>query len=315
MRTFVIAGAVLTLLLPATASAQAPTVSTGGATAVEQTTATVRGKVNPRRNNGVVAFFQYGGTRLYGSQTPEIPLPAVNRARSVSAALTGLAPFTTYNYRIVSRDGNRFRFGENRTFRTDRQPLGLSLTASPTSVKPGGSTVLSGNLSGTGNAGRQVELQSQAFGTPGFTDAANRQIVDEAGNFAFPILSVPVNTAYKVVLPSRPEVVSPIVFVTVPLRATFKAPNKVRKGKRVKFRGTVSPSSPGALVEIQERFRGAYVTVATTTVGSEGTGFRRRIKVRQTGTFRAIVTPQVNGQPGGPYVADTTGTERVKVRR
>ena len=57
------------------------------------------------------------------------------------------------------------------------------------------------------------------------------------------------------------------------------------------------------------------MTVATTTVGSEGTGFRKKIKIRETGTFRAIVTPQTNGQPGGPYVADTTGSERVKVRR
>ncbi len=309
MKTFVLAGALLALL-PATASAKAPTVSTGSATAVEQTTATVRGKVNPQGNIGTVAFFQYGGNRLYGSQTPEQPLSATTKAQSVSAPLTGLAPFTTYHYRVVSRDGNRLRFGDDRTFKTDRQPLGLSLSATPDAVRAGGSTTLSGNLSGTGNEGRQVLLQSQAFGTGGFTDAGNPQVVDASGNFAFPILSVPVNTAYKVLLPGKPDIVSPIIFVTVPVKVRLKATKKVRRGRRATFRGSVSPSNPGAKVEIQKRFHGVYVTIGKTAVRSNGSSFRRRLKVFRSGKFRALVTPST-----GAYVADESSSRRIKVRR
>lgn len=310
MRKSAIAGALLALLLPATAFAKAPTVSTGSAVAIEQTTATVRGKVNPQNNVGVVAFFQYGGNKLYGSQTPDIPLSASSKAQSVSAALSGLAPYTTYHYRVVARRGNTYRIGEDRTFRTDRQPLGLSLTATPSVVSSGGSTTLAGNLSGTGNEGRQVRLQSQAFGTTEFTDLGNTQVVDASGNFAFPILGVPVNTAYKVFLPGKPEIASPIVFVTVPIKVRLKATKRIRRGHRATFKGRVSPTTDaGSLVEIQQRFHGVWVTVAKTTLQSDGTHYKRRVKLRRGGRFRALVTP------GGAYVQNASGTHRVRVRR
>jgi hypothetical protein len=305
----VVAGLLLVLVLPATALAKAPTVSSGSATAVTQTTATVRGKVNPQGNVGVTAFFQYGTTKLYGATTPEIPLSAAKKALSASSALGNLTAFTTYHYRVVARQNNKYVFGSDRTFKTDRQPLGLTLAATPSSVRSGGATTLTGNLSGTGNAGQQVLLQQQAFGTTEFTASGNPQVVDASGNFSFPILDVFVNTAYKVVLPEKPEIVSPVVFVTVPLKVRMSATRTIRRGKRATFKGTVSPNSPGSLVEIQKRFHGTYVTIARTTVRSDGTHFRRRLKLKRGGTFRAQVTP------GDAYVADVSGTHKVRVKR
>lgn len=297
------------LSVPAAALADPPTTTTGGATAIEQTTATINGKVNPKGNAGVVAFFQYGGNKLYGSTTPEVQLPAASTARSVSAALQGLSPFTTYHYRIVARRGNSFVFGADRTFRTDKQPLGLTLAASPDVVGAGGSSTLNGTLSGTDNAGKQVLLQSQAYGTPEFTNTGNPQVVDASGNFSFPILNILVNTAYRVVLPEKPEIVSPIVFVTVPITVRLKVTKKVRRGRRATFRGRVSPSNAAAAVEIQKRFHGTYVTIGRTKVRSDGTHFRRRLKLYRSGTFRALVTPS------GQYVPNVSGSHRAKVRR
>ena len=62
-------------------------------------------------------------------------------------------------------------------------------------------------------------------------------------------------------------------------------------------------------MEIQKRFHGTYVTVGKTTVHSDGVHFRRRLKLKHGGTFRALVTPS------GEYVPNNSGTEHVKVRR
>ena len=200
--------------------------------------------MNPQGNTGVVAFFQYGGNRLYGATTPDIPLAAGSKAQSVAAPLTGLAPFTTYHYRVVARDGSRYRFGKDRTFKTDRQPLGLTLTASPAVVKPGGvdrahrQPVRHGQRRPPGACCRPSRSARRRSPTP-----ANRQIVDDGGQLRVPDPRRPGQHApTRCVLPDKPEIVSPIVFVTVPIKATFKAKNKVRRGKRVKFRGSVSPS-------------------------------------------------------------------------
>ncbi len=297
------------LLLPATALAKAPTVATGTATAVEQTTATVRGKVNPQGNPGVVGFFQYGGNKLYGSTTPEVALSAASKALATSAALTGLSPFTTYHFRAVARRGNAFVFGPDQTFKTDKQPLGLTLAATPSTVSSGGSSTLTGTLSGSENAGKQVLLQSLSFGMTEFTGTGNPQVVDASGNFSFPILNVLVNTAYRVVLPDKPEIVSPIVFVSVPIKVKLSVPKKVKRGHRATFKGTVSPGDAGAAVEIQKRFHGTFVTIAKATVSKDGINFKRRLKLYRSGTFRAVVTPDKQ------YVPNHSGTHKVKVRR
>lgn len=307
----VLAGLLVLLALPGTAFAAAPRVVTGKATAVTVATATVKGRVDPN-GNAAVGFFQYGGNRLYGQSTPEVPVGSGATGRPISAPLSGLSPFTTYHYRAVSRDGNRFRFGEDRTFRTDRQPLGLTLTASPGSVSVGGATTLSGNLSGTGNAGKQVLLQSFPFGSPAFANYGNAQVVDAAGNFAFNVLGVSVNTAYRVVLPKDADIVSPVVFVTVPIRVRLKADPHVKTRRRGTFKGTVSPSVPGAAVEIQNRFHGQWVTIARTKVKKGGKHFVRRPRLSRGGRFRAVVTPLSTSQG---FVPDTSKVKRVKVRR
>ena len=121
--------------------------------------------------------FEYGTTRIYGTQVPSPPASAGkgNRGVPVTADIGGLAPATTYHYRLVARNAKGVTRGADRTFRTQRQPLGLSLAATPNPVRPGGRTLIAGTLSGTGNGERQIVLQSNPFPyTQGFQNVVRR---------------------------------------------------------------------------------------------------------------------------------------------
>src|SRR5437764_14344390 len=99
MRTRVLVTALVALLsLPAIAWAALPTASTGGTRDITQTTATLRGSINP--NGEATTFhFEYGTTKAYGSTTPDQgPTAAVKRGQAVSAAVSGLTPATKYHY-------------------------------------------------------------------------------------------------------------------------------------------------------------------------------------------------------------------------
>src|SRR5665213_3465532 len=86
---------------PATVLAE---VSTGAASDVPPTSATLEGTVNPGNVPVSACEFEYGTETSYGTSTP-IPdgtLPAGFTEEGVSAELTGLAVGTTYHYRVVA---------------------------------------------------------------------------------------------------------------------------------------------------------------------------------------------------------------------
>jgi hypothetical protein len=83
-----------------TGVATAPAAVTLAAGSVGATGATMNGTVNPRRQATAMTF-EYGTTLSFGSMTPVVALDSANQPESVSAAATGLAPSTTYYYRVV----------------------------------------------------------------------------------------------------------------------------------------------------------------------------------------------------------------------
>jgi hypothetical protein len=302
----------LALAFPATAIADPPTVTTGGTTAVGQDVATLNGKVNPKKNQST-AFFQYGTSKIYGSTTSPTNVGNGNSGVAVSAPVGGLSPFTRYHYRLVAQYGasNKLVFGKDRTFRTKKQPLGVTVVASPNQVFAGGSTVLSGTVSGTGYQGQQVVLQHNPYPFSGFTQTGNPQVIQQDGTFSFPILDVFVNTAYRVVLPQHPEIVSPEVGVQVLVRVHLRV-GKRFKHHRIRFRGRVTPVNDQAPVDIQRRFHGVWVTVAHTHTTDNAAGssyFQKKVKVRRSGRYRALVTP------GGAYTANVSGVHHVRLKR
>jgi hypothetical protein len=114
----VLATILLVALLPAAAAAQEPAVvTTGPAEAVGHATATLTGTVDP---NGTAREyrFEFGTTTAYGLQTAVATTEDGTEPQAVSADLQGLAPATTYHFRLVA-DGVE---GLDRTFRTTATP-------------------------------------------------------------------------------------------------------------------------------------------------------------------------------------------------
>ncbi len=81
----------------------APTVTTGAASSVTQTAATLNATVNPNGGEVSECTFEYGTSTSYGSSVPCSTLPGDgDSAVAVSAPITGLSPNTTYFFRIVA---------------------------------------------------------------------------------------------------------------------------------------------------------------------------------------------------------------------
>jgi hypothetical protein len=304
----------LGLLVPAgaTAAPARPDVTTGPAANVGQQTATLTGKVNPNEAD-TTYFFEYGTTQLYGTATPQASAGNGNKVVNVAADIGGLAPATRYHYRLVASNSKGVRRGGDRTFRTQRQPLGLSLTAAPNPVRPNGKTLVSGVLSGTGNEDRRIVLQANPFPyTQGFANASDLHLTNADGTFSFPILGVPVNTQYRVVLPNVPEVQSPIVTVGVQPKVTLS----VRRlhGNTFRFRGSIRPAHDGAGIVVQRLKNGAWVNVKhgsghARAAKGDVSKYSKRVRIRHTGRYRVFA-----GTNNGANVDSNTRTVHLRKR-
>jgi len=164
-----------------------------------------------------------------------------------------------------------------------------------------------------GNAGRPVQLQASPFPhVAGFVNVGNPQVASAQGVFAFTLLSVGINTQFRVVLPSKPQVFSPVVGVGVaPRVATRVSARTVFTGARVRFSGTVRPARRGARVVIQRKRGKRWRYVAATKSRRGGQRFSRyapRIRIRRGGSYRVLVE-----SADGSYINSTGRT--IKIRR
>jgi hypothetical protein len=101
--------------LPPLPPPAAPLATTGPATAIAQTSATVTGTVVA---NGLPTTWQfdYGPTSAYISETP--PQSGAPGMTNVSASLAGLADAQTYHYRLVATNSLGTSYGADQTFTT-----------------------------------------------------------------------------------------------------------------------------------------------------------------------------------------------------
>jgi phosphodiesterase/alkaline phosphatase D-like protein len=98
-----------------------PTVTTGTATGVGPTGATLNGTVNP---NGEATrdYFQFGTTTSYGLQTTPAGAGSGTTTVAVASSLTALRSATTYHYRLVARSSAGTSFGSDKTLKTASSP-------------------------------------------------------------------------------------------------------------------------------------------------------------------------------------------------
>src|SRR6185369_10909080 len=106
-----------------------PSVTTLAASGITGTNATLNATVNPN-GAATTAYFQWGLTTNYGSFTATNSLAAGNATLSVSNLIGGLAPATTYHFRIVGGNSFGTELGVDLTFATAAVPLVTTLAAS-----------------------------------------------------------------------------------------------------------------------------------------------------------------------------------------
>lgn len=141
----------------ASAAPGPPTATTGSASNVAQSSATVNATVNP---NGTDTdyYFQYGTTTAYGSNTASTDAGAGTADVAATANLTGLTPSTTYHYRVVAVSTAGPTDGVDQTFTTTTPP-GVT-TGTPSSV-----TRSSASVTGTVNPQGQATTYYFRYGT------------------------------------------------------------------------------------------------------------------------------------------------------
>ncbi len=120
-------------------TANAPSATTGSASSVSQTSATLNGTVNPNGLSTTVTF-QRGTTTAYGTSITPVSSPLIASAGStgVSVNLTGLTCNTTYHFRVVASSSGGTTNGSDQTFTTSACSGGsLSGEVSRKKLNPG----------------------------------------------------------------------------------------------------------------------------------------------------------------------------------
>ena len=278
------------------ASAARPAVVTGGA-AVSPSTATFTGTVDPQGLR-TTYWFEYGTTTAFGAQTPSANAGAGNSAVTAAGSVGNLAADTVYYYRLVARNRDGTTRGSRRSVRTQRAPLGLSLSAAPNPVPFGTAVTLGGILTGSGNAGRQVQIYQNPFPyTAGFTPVGSPVVTNAQGGFALAVAPPALTTQFRARLTGDPSVESAILTLPVAIRVSTGVDIGRRRSdgvRLVRFAGRIRPARDGAQFAIQRLSRSGtqWVTVAggiTHADSAEASRYSRRVRVRHSGTYRVYV--------------------------
>jgi phosphodiesterase/alkaline phosphatase D-like protein len=142
-----------------TTSAIAPTADTKSASSISSTAATLNGTVNANNASSVVTF-DYGTSTSYGSSATAAQSPVTGTsATSVSYALSGLTPNTTYHFRVKAVNTAGTTYGADSTFTTS--------AIAPTAVTKSASSISStaATLNGTVNANNATAVVTFDYGT------------------------------------------------------------------------------------------------------------------------------------------------------
>jgi hypothetical protein len=268
-----------------------PTASTGTARKVTTTGARLIASVDPN-GRPTTYRFEYGTTTSYGKQTTSASAGSGASAVAVGANVSGLQPHTRYHYRVVATSDAGTVRGRDRTFTTLRNPRGFTASASPNPAPWGGTTTISGRLTGQGIGGTTVALERQDFPFSGPFYLVGTKTASSSGSFSFTV--GPIWALARLRLTSRTTVVaaSPIIEVRSALRVGLRVSRL--SGGRVRLQGAVSPRVPRGRASLQKRSpSGRWAVVKRAGVRPlRGARSRYRFTVRRAGTYRVVVLPR-----------------------
>jgi hypothetical protein len=308
----------LTLALPAASQAKTPKVtaphvhvSTGGATHLRGSTALLTGVIVP---NGAETsyYFQYGTTTAYGSQTPTLATglgtaTGIEKAKvKVGQSISDLTPGITYHYRLVVLPAGSSTpiLGHDRSFVAAKQGARLVFKLAKTNAADvfGTAFVISGTLSGIGNANQPIALQTSPYPyLEPFADAGATGTTNAAGAFSFRVSGLTLSTEFRVVTLGKLPVYSAALAEHVAPHVTLRV--SAPHAGLVRLYGTVAPTNllgAHVLIQFQKPSRPhgksestvRLVTIAATKLKRGSSSYSRFsvvVKIANGGRYRAYV--------------------------
>jgi hypothetical protein len=295
--------AVLALLAaPAALAALAPAVSTGNASSVTASSATLAGTVNPE-GQATTYQFEYGTTTAYGNVTAATSAGSGTGDVAVMAMIGSLAPNTTYHFRIVATNGSGTTPGTDKTFKTAQAPAQPFVTTGAAKSVTGTSATLTGTVNPEGQAttyqfrygpttayGNTTPSTSAGSGTS--AAAVTAMIGALTPNTTYHFRLVATNAAgttlgsdktFKTAKPSSSK----------PSSLRIKAsPNPIVFGQTTTVSGSVKATgSASTTVTLQQAPSGTgpFTTVARTT-SSNGGGYSFRVSPRSNTFYRTVAS-------------------------
>jgi hypothetical protein len=163
----------------------------------------------------------------------------------------------------------------------------LTLTASPTAVKFGGTITLSGKLSGNNVDGRNVRIQRDVLPLDSFENAGNAT-TNATGDWSLAI-TPDANARYRASVGNTDSTpVDVTVRAAVSLRLSDRTP---RVGQRVRFSGRVCPEHDAVAIALQRRFSTGWKTISSPVLAdipnAACSSYSVTRRVRRDGRFRA----------------------------
>jgi hypothetical protein len=285
-----------------------PHVSTGGVTHVHGTSGQLEGIVNPTGLE-TAYYFQYGPTIAYGAATPAAPVGSGAIGIKVGKLVDGL--LAGYHYRIVASNSAGVALGADRVFTPKTLASQVVLPKEPRVVVYGSPLVLSGRVTGTGNVGRKVVLQTSAYPyLAPFATVSAPATTNAQGAFSFRVTNLFASVQMRAATLDVRPLYSAVVRVQVAVRVTFHARASARAGL-TRLYGTVTPALSGAVVRFQvakavrpgkSEKETAFVNQFRTKVKAATHSFSRFsivVRLRHTGNYRALVKPRAGALVAG----------------
>ena len=278
------------------AAAAVPVSITGTVSAVSGTSATLNGTVNP---GGAATdwWFEYGTSSAYGTKTTPTDAGAGVANLSVSKALSGLAPATTYHYRLVAKNSSATANGADGIFTTASPPV--AVTSSATGVGPSVAT-LGGTVNPNGESTNwYVEYgTSTSYGTKSATTSAGSGTASKAVSIAVSGLTPGKTYHFRLVAISSAGTTAGAdkTFVTAePPAAVTSAASSIGTTS-AKLNGSVDPNGRATTFYFEFGTSTAYGTKTSSSSagsGSSSTNVSKAVNGLNSGTlyhFRVVAT-------------------------
>ncbi len=165
-------------------------------------------------------------------------------------------------------------------------PQTLTMSASATTVKFGGTVTLSGKLAGGKFAGKNVTVRQDPFPIDGFANAGSAT-TNATGDWALG-LKPTANTRYQARAGKADSAaVDVMVRPAISLKLGDRTP---KRGQRVRFSGTLCPEHDGVAIELQRRTASGWKTVAKPVLadvaGATCSSYAKRLRVRRNSAYR-----------------------------